>query len=148
MVKNQCSTTTMPKSYKTISKLWIYCQDGKLSAFKARLKLSSEEVCGKFRHILSVVTFQCGWKPFGVFVVSFRVVGSHFVFDTCWGRGLFVTSGFGYVSKVRSYGFVIRHIDLLLNGEEPRQVLGSVVSLMTNILNEPVQENFRIETSI
>ena len=29
----------------------------------------------------SVVSFHCGWKPFGVFVVSFRVVGSHFVFD-------------------------------------------------------------------
>ena len=76
--------------------MWIYCQDGKLSAFKARFKLSSEEVGGKFRHILfvasfqgswktfcfSVVSLQCGWKPFGVFVVSFRVVGSHFVFGT------------------------------------------------------------------
>jgi len=58
--------------------------------------LSSEEVCGKFRHFLFVVpfqggwkpfcfivvSFQCGWEPSGVFVVSFRVVGSHFVFDT------------------------------------------------------------------
>jgi hypothetical protein len=44
--------------------------------------LSSEEICWKFRHILFVLSFQCCWKTFGVFVVSFRVVGSHFVFDT------------------------------------------------------------------
>jgi hypothetical protein len=76
--------------------------------------LSSEEVCGKFRHILFVVpfqvgwkpfcfivvSFQCGWNPFDLFVVSFRVVGSHFVFDTN-------VEDVGY-SLLRDLGMLIR----------------------------------------
>jgi len=36
----------------------------------------------------------------------------------------------------------------MLNGEELRQVLGSVASLVIDIPNESFQENFRTEPSI